>query len=481
MASNDLLLWCDDLHQVRGNISQLQATLNQVLAKAPSVSQYKELVKNYDTGTPANLSPAPQLLEKLRASLNSPQVKVAVRLKSLYDRGNLPFLLALARINFKSVRADRYVGYLLDYNPPKGANVILEEQPPVYNIEKTKLYPPLLPPIENKSLLKLVLTDKSMRQPSDFLELQFADGVQDFNNNHNRKLSMKGATILDLTLVELLDEKFPKAHEDDLQYFKHRLTSTPVLAKLAYCYNLTDSLLHQVSLEMVLQDKLVIFKNVFLAYIGGMSKAQYSYTEIKGWIAKLYDPIISRLEEECKSLDKLKDITAVAYAEFQFLMARVNNYFETPTRKIRYDYTTVLEDPFVCQLSIGDLKLGVGTGSTRMDAKQKAAYETLNTKETSSLLFTHIIENFKTIEKTKEEVPPEPQEDISDDEAYSPVLGEEEPEIKKPVQKPAIPAVPTPPLHPQPRMPLPYGMLPPIPNMKKRGGALSQPEIGKRR
>lgn len=476
MAQEDLLLWCDDLHQVRGNISQLQATLNHVLAKAPTVSQYKELVRVFDDGTPTGSNPAPHLLEKLRASLNSPQVKVAVRLKSLYDRGYLPFLLALTRINFKSTRADRYVGYLLDYNPPKGANVTMEEPLPVIKQDnEAPLYPPSLPPIEDKLLLKLALTDKSLRQPSDYLELSYEDGFHDFNNNHNRKLSIKGATLLDLALVEILDDKFPKAHEDDLQYLKHRLTSTHILAKLAYCYSLSDVLLHHVSQELSLADKQAVFKNAFLAYVGAMSKDKYSYPEIRGWIQKLYEPIIARLAEDCKEQDQLKDINAVAYAEFQFLMTRVNNYFETPTKKIRYEFATIEEDPAVAQLQVGELTLGTGTGSTYAEAKNKAAYATFNDKALCSQLFAHILENFKTVEKTKEEIP-EPveakEETISDDEAYSPGLSpDEEPEAAKSAFIKPPPAAPSgPPPAPAARMPLAYGMLPPIPNMKKRNG-----------
>lgn len=472
--SDDLLKWCDDLHQVRGNVSQLQATLNQILGKAPTGTQYRELLRTYDTNTQ---NPSP-ILEKLRASLHSPQVKVAVRLKSLYDKGFLPFLLLLTKINFKSSKADRFVGYLLDYNPPKNDKTFVDkETKAVSSSADSALYPPTLPPLDNLLLLKLVLTDKSLRQPSDFLELEFSDGKHDFNNNHNRKLAMQGLNRLNLCLVEILDETFPNAHEDDIEHLRYRLTTTHVLAKLGFCYNFADSVLHQISKDASTDAKLTIFRNVFLAYIGAMAKVSYSFEETKMWVGKLYQPIISRLQDECKDQQRFKSPGVIAFAELLFLVARVNNYFEEPTKKIRYEFEVLEVDPYVCQLHVGELDLGIGRGSTLPAAKQNAAYETFNSKELRTQLITHIIDNYRVPEtlEDKNAAPKEKAaESMSDDDAYSPDIDDYDPEDRKEVGS-SVPPPPPPPLAPkppsnQPRMPLQYGMLPAIPNVRKRGG-----------
>ncbi|KAM9916308.1 hypothetical protein OXX59_010080, partial [Metschnikowia pulcherrima] len=197
--------------------------------KTPTVAQYRDLISTYGSPEADKTTEAPHILEKLRSIMHSPQVKVAVRLKSLYDRGYLPFLLGLSRINFRSPKCDRFVGYLLDFCPPKvnESSMFPEEGAFVKqaNLDpEESMYPPSLPPIENESLLKLILTDKSLRQPSDFLESEFSEGFHDYNNNHNRKLSLRGSGILDIALTDILDEAFPKVHEDDLIFLKHRFS-----------------------------------------------------------------------------------------------------------------------------------------------------------------------------------------------------------------------------------------------------------------
>lgn len=537
MTSDELLKWCDDLHQVRGNVSQLQATLNQILAKAPTVAQYKRLQREYDGAGAAGGAP---MGDRVRALLQLPQIKCAVRLKSLYDKGYLPFLLLLSRVNFKLPKADRFVGYLLDYTPPKRDRTFLEKTDRAL-LDKTDrpdgaddaaeraLYPPTLPPLDRPQLLKLVLTDKLLRQPSDFLELEHSGGLHDFNNNHNRKLALQGRARLDLVLAEILDEAFPNAHEDDLEYLRSRLTATPVLAKLAFSYNFADAVLHQLSRDASTDDKLAVFRNVFLAYVGAMGRANYSLAELRMWVAKLYDPIISKLQDECTDKQRFRSPAAVAYAELQFLVTRVNSYFEQPTKKIRYEFELVEEEPYVYRLSVGDVRLGTGTGSGVMAAKQNAVYETFADRDLRTQLLTYIVDNYRVPEKTaaveaKEEAKDETK-DESADEAYSPGIDDYEPAVSQPAWPPseppvtaaptattattpaapaptptapsatappaapsapssaptssipaapaaALPSLPTGPAGQGPknqaRMPLPYGMLPPIPNMRKR-------------
>lgn len=517
--SSEFLNWCDDLHQVKGNMSQLQATLNHVLAKAPTPAQYKQLMASTEKKL-AETTSDQQIVDKLRASLQSPQIKVAVRLKSLFERGFLPFWLALTKINFKSAKADKFVGYLLDYQPLKKdvGSIVVENEPPKKSGSQDDLapYPPSLPPIQDKLLLKLVLTDKSLRQPLDFLELQTKNGRHDYNNNHNRKLAILGGNLLDLALVDVLVDEFPKAHEDDIEYLKYRLTNSHVVARLAYCYNLTESVLHNVSNELSPQDKLVIFKNVFLAYVGAMSKSDYSYAEIKLWVRKLYKPLISRLHEDLTSEEKLQNPYEIANAEFRFLIDRVNGYLDQPKRKIKYEFEFSLEEaPFTCQLVVGPLQLGIGIGSCYTIAKKKATFATFEDKALRKKLLEFLVDSYapqkngqheETEENHAENVPEKakevPEKNVrasvgeaganepeSEDEAYSPELNGDDYEADTAPPITAAPeplrstiaantpaatatqatatAAPTP--APAQRMPLPYGALPAIPHGKKKG------------
>lgn len=474
MAADDFLTWCDELHQVKGNILQFQATLNQVLSKAPSVAKYREMVQLFDDMDKTGLASAaatPQLMDRLRVLVHLPQVRVAVRLKQLYESGYLPFMAALAKINFKLQRLDRFVNALLDYQPSgKPSPELLPDEPKKKHIELDSNFPPCLPPLDNKLLMKLVLTDKLVRQPMDFLE--DLAGENDFNNNHNRKLAALGKKYLDLALFEVLDLKFPGAHEDDLAYLLQRLTLRHMLAKLAYCYNFPEHVSHVVSAEMALDDKLIVFQNVFLAYIGALVKAQYPFADIKLWIGKLYDPLVLKLHSDCQDANSLKNAHAVAYAELQFLMARVANAFASqPTKKLRYDFSVVEHDPYVCVLEIGGTYYGTGTGSTELEAKQKAAYRTFVVPEIKRRLLNHLLENFRKVDEEKPE---------SDDEEYDPERldksdvpvpssASSQPPLSSQLSQPPQP--PGAPIEVQQRKPLPYGALPAIPGAKKRGGA----------
>ncbi|WPK23497.1 hypothetical protein PUMCH_000738 [Australozyma saopauloensis] len=494
-----LLTWCDDLHQVRGNVSQLQATLNQILAKAPTVPQYLELVLKYGDQDTTLASP---IQEKVRASLHLPQLKVAVRLKNLFDKGLLPFLLGMSRINFKSPKCDRFVGYLLDYCPPKQdvANISVDleskQVKSAFSVD-TALYPPLLPPIENKALLRLVFTDKSMRLPMEFIEMRKSMGTNSFNNTHNRKLALKGRYLLDQALIDILDDLLPDLHEDDIEALRYQLTSTAILAKLAYIYNFPEALCQNVPMEADTQTKLEILKTVFLAYIGALPQDNYRHRQIIDWLWPLFKPLVKPLLEKGRSEGGLKSRVAVAWAEFQFLMGRLNNYFMHSIKRIPYEFVIHDENPYVGQLMVGGLAYCFGTGDTLLEAKQWAAFKTLNDTNFKERLFTYLCEQMQlhsdkrtpkhrqdleadkiTVPRTPAELEPQELKSTTSGAADgAQEKGMEETGHVRPFNPPLGPKMHTAinlakaPLAPlnQPRMPLQYGMIPPpLPNPKRK-------------
>ena len=95
--SKDLLAWCEDLYPLKGNVSQLQATLGLILARAPTVEEYNQLQAALDEPLDHDHRP---MESRLRTLITLPQLKVAVRLRTLYANGNLPFLLMLLKISF---------------------------------------------------------------------------------------------------------------------------------------------------------------------------------------------------------------------------------------------------------------------------------------------------------------------------------------------------------------------------------------------
>lgn len=502
LSQKDLLTWCDDLHQVKGNMLQLQATLNQILLKSPLIPQFRDLIGQLEA---PNLDR--QLLEKARNLLNSPQVKVAIRLKALYDKGLLPALLALSKINFKSAKADRFVGYFLDHNPPKDAANSLPAaiKKTVPTTEKLsplfRNYPPILPPLSSPGLLRVVLTDKSYRSPSDYLESEIEGS---FSRSHNRRLAIKGRSMLELVLLEVLESTFPDIHEDDLVYMKNRLVSNHILTKLAFSYNLVDSLYHEISQAASANDKITVFSTVFAAYIGGLSQDGYSVDEMRLWISKLYDPIVSKMFTFYTESGSLKDVHRFAYAELNFLLLRVSNVYEIPTKKIKLEFVELDEDPYAVKAVLGDsLVLGLGTSSVSFEhAKYKAAYEAIGTKKKIETIISYIFQHFKTPENQPDPAPEDdgysPKEDTYvlgyPENAEKPVVesleqpseflpprpetSKQENEVvipEKPDMKPLEAAIKPPPTGPRQRAPLPYtplqrgplpyGALPPNPNL----------------
>lgn len=417
----DLLTWCDDLHQVKGNISQLQATLNQVLTKAPSLEQYKTLSTYLDN---PNKADAAGILDKTRNFLGSSQLKVAVRMKFLYDQGLLPFLLALTQINFKSLKSDKFVGYLLDYTPPKdvGSNLakVLKQRVSSTKQVNIESYPPVLPPISNQSLLNKILTDKSFRQPSDFLEL---DDANDFNRSHNAKLSLRGKSLLEFALIEILDEELPDIHEDDLYYLRHKMVSTSILAKLAFGYNLVDSYKFNFSSEMNVDDKLAKLSNIFLAYIGGLALDGYSVGEIKVWIAKLYHPIIQDFND---NNDPLKPLNKLALIELSFLFKQATSLYYTPLHQTQLEFETLDTDPYVVRLSVDGQLLGIGTSSTDVEqAKIKAAADAFSNKEKIDSILRTMIKSYEDEHGPADSQDTPANDDIdssTDEPPYSPKL-----------------------------------------------------------
>lgn len=444
--TKDLLTWCDDLHQVKGNISQLQATLNHVLNKAPSIEEYKQISTYLEE---AGNRDSKSIVDKTRNFLMTSQLKVAVRMKFLYEQGMLPFLLALSQINFKSLKADKFVGYLIDYTPPKDIGTTLSKalKQRINSHKKVDVstYPPTLPPIGNEHLLRVVLTDKSFRQPSDFLELVDA---ADFSRSHNAKLGLRGRCLLELLLTELLDSNVPSIHEDDLYYLRNKLLSPLVLTKLALGYNLTDNFQHHCSNEISAKDKMKILSNVFLAYVGGLAVDGYSMEEIKLWVKGLFDPIFQDISA---LYQPLKPFSKIALIELEFLFKQVTSLYAVSPEHTEINFESLETNPFVVKLVVDGQTLGIGTSSSSVEeAKEKAAIEALMSKEKVDELLKTLIKSYQT--RSSDALSSQSSDD-DDDVPYSPSYDDYEPPESNTNSTSELTI---------PNKPQPYGIPPPL-------------------
>lgn len=362
--SKDFLSWCENLHPLKGNVSQLQATLGLILTRAPSVEEYSQLQTALNEPLAHEHDPVESRLKTL---ISLPQVKVAVRLRALYYNGNLPFLLMLMKINFKAAKADKFVGYLLDYKPQATSNSVPDVvskgvvKKTTKGLEKALAsYPPTLPIITKNRLRKRVFTHKSYRQISDFLE---ADSAEEFAHAHNGKLELQGRSLLDIALLQFLDKKFPKAQPEDLVLIKARLSSLIILTKMAMGYNLSQHLKHNISNELNIEGKMSVLLTVFLAYLGALPMDGYSLSEVCHWVEKLYDPIVSELEPEHTQLAR-----PLALAELEFLL------------RDDLEFEQVESEPCVVKAKYKGIEVGVGSHTDLQMARIVALENALGNK-----------------------------------------------------------------------------------------------------
>ena len=373
MSNRSLLEWADDLVTIKGSVSQLQAAVNQITAKAPTPQELAGLLTSLNESHDPNDKP---IIDKLNGFFASPHIKVGVRLRQLYDSKQLPLLSALCKINFKSAKADKYSSYFLEFDPSNSPETVSDDDDASTSKEKkvdVSSYPPMIPPISNDALLLRVMTDKSYHQPSDILELETR--THDINRTHNEKLSILGRSLLELLLYQILDERFPNMYGEEMFVFRHKLLSPGILTKLAFGYNLVDPYKYNLSSEIDLNRKMEIFGKIFLSYVAGLSMDGYTQSEIKLWIRKLYDPIL-------KELDRAINAGAGAnasLAELNFLFKKITNLYELPVQQATLEFKQLQSDPYVAQAMVNDEIIGIGTSSNSFEeAKERAAFDIVN-------------------------------------------------------------------------------------------------------
>ncbi|RLV94572.1 hypothetical protein JA1_001661 [Spathaspora sp. JA1] len=396
-----LVVTCDELNQIKGGISQVQATLNATLNKAPTEEQFKLLLALIQN--PQDLKgESKSTLDRVQQLISAPQTKVAVRLRQLYDNGQLPLISALLKLDFKSSNVDRYLDDFLKYNPriaPDSGDISSKSSRSSTSASSSKdlySYPPPLPPINNQTLLIRITTDKSYRQPSDFLE---SATTHDFNKSHNAKLAIGGRSIMELVLFEILDELFPNMYEDDLFVIRSKLMSPGILTKLAFGYRLVDHTKYSLSTSVDFDEKLELISKLFLSYIAGLNIEGYTIYEIKIWIRKLYEPMIQDI------LNDYNPYSNLALVELNLLFKSVGNLYKIPQEKsIIYEIIQVESDPFVAQVLVNGEALGVGTSTISFEeAKRRAASDILNDHERVARIINILFESYHQMSDKEKE------------------------------------------------------------------------------
>lgn len=365
----DLIKWTEDLTQVKGNVSQLQATILKIVDKTPNIQQLDELVEIISKADGNQKF----LTEKLSSLLESPQIKVGFKFKKLFDDGQLPFVKMMCSVNFKG-KVDDSIDYILDYTPNSDVieNIIHDEDSGL----------PELLPIKDPKLFKKVFIDKLFADP--IISLQ---NITDINSLNNSKLIVKGEFILKSILVDVLNELYPNLYHIDMQFIIERLVNHDILFKISLVYGLVSNLKYKVSMKSSDTVKIQLVGSLFLSYLGGLS-LEYSYITLKIWIKGVYTQIFDSFFQLNENITtNVHMLGSLLENEYNFLFNNV-------------EYQTLDTDPYVVKLLINGENVTIGTNSESEESARQNAIKELfkNPKLKSKLLVAHLGEQVEQSE-----------------------------------------------------------------------------------
>lgn len=178
---------------------------------------------------------------------------------------------------------------------------------------------------------------------------------------------------MQLCLVEVLEESYPRLLDEDIQFISHKLMAPIILTKFAFGYNLVDHLKYNVSVDADYEEKLQIIGNIFLAYMGGLKTEGYDLSDLKLFVKRLYEPVIADY------MNKNDVLSKVALVELDLLFKLITNLLYLPRENIRYEIIQVESDPHVARILVDNEELGSGVSSVSFEeAKCRAAQDILN-------------------------------------------------------------------------------------------------------
>ncbi|PRX27460.1 RNAse III [Orenia metallireducens] len=206
-------------------------------------------------------------------------------------------------------------------------------------------------------LLQRAVTHKSYANENRHL------GLKD-----NERLEFLGDSIQDLVVSEYMFIEYPNHPEGELAKIRSVVVSAPVLAEKAKEINLGKYLLLGKGEEMTGgRDRDSILADAFEALVGSIYLDQ-GLEIIKGFILELLIPDI-KLVERGEHIQDYKTL-------LQELVQKNSN--------LRPEYEVVKEEGpdhnkrFTIQVNLEERVLGVGAGSSKKEAEQKAAEDAIN-------------------------------------------------------------------------------------------------------
>jgi ribonuclease-3 len=214
---------------------------------------------------------------------------------------------------------------------------------------------------ENKDLLLLAFVHRS-----------FVNEHRDLIDQHNERLEFLGDSVLGLAMADYLYRRLPDSQEGQLSQLRSRLVDAGSCAKYLQKLDLGDFILLGKGERLSIGNtKGSILADVFEALIGALY-LDGGFVVVRSFIAAHFD---EEVEEAIGSPSRNYKAELQDYSQKRFQ--------KPPAYRVVEEGGPDHAKTFHVVVSIGERDLGKGSGSSKKEAEQQAAYDALGKIETS--------------------------------------------------------------------------------------------------
>lgn len=361
--------------------------MTAILEMAPSLKLYKTLVENESNPFLQSTIKTPE-----GVSLSTPEIKFAVFIKELYERGELKVVEKLLKGEVGDLLDDSVTNDVSEESEEEVEVEIIEEvftdnhivksEPAVEVVHRrnrefdlfTENNPPALPVINEPQLLAKVFTHQSIISTLNISE-------EDKVKAHNERLEFLGDAFLQFLSTLIIYERFPHFNEGQLSILRSKIVSNNRLLKLSQIYKFDKQLKKNFNDTAILTGNNKLYADVFEAYLGAIAD-QYMLetvdgetrtdTFLKGWFeAKEW------IEELCE--EQLRTFDPSIVYKMQYSKSGKQELRLLIGQEIIPDYVRC-DLPGRRMLScvkIGSKVYGYGIGTSNKEADSRAAVDAM--------------------------------------------------------------------------------------------------------
>ncbi len=213
---------------------------------------------------------------------------------------------------------------------------------------------------KNKKFLEEAVTHRSYLNESSNHEL-----------NNNERLEFLGDAVLELIISEYLFSKYPDHEEGDLTSFRAATVRTTTLAGVSRELGLGRFLrMSKGEEESGGKDKDYLLANLFEAILGAIYLDK-GYNVCREYLSRVLIPKIGEIVEKRLDIDPKTKLQEVTQSKFK----------ETPVYEVLKEDGPDHDKVFTVQVRLSSKNLGIGEGSSKQKAEERAAEKSLEMLE----------------------------------------------------------------------------------------------------